>query len=103
MSAWDDLQARAAAQTPASSGVALTFLFGSLAQLVLGRPSVSACDPVDKALGLPHVRPCRAGGSRADLLVNPATGGAVRVGYDLPARFEVPTLPRFSGSQATGG
>jgi hypothetical protein len=95
--------ARANGQTPPTCGAALSLLLGTLVQLRFGRPSVAVDDVAKRAQGLPHVRRCNAGGSSADLLLDPATGGGVRVGFDLPARFEVPTLQRFGGSRLGAG
>lgn len=99
----DPVSIAAAGQTPPTSPAGLTFLFGTLAQLRFGRPAVGIDDACNRAMGLPHVRPCSAGGSSADILVDPSTGGAVRVGYDLPAQFAVPTLPRFANGSRVGG
>lgn len=96
------LTSAAAAQTPPTSPAALSFLFGTLVQLRAGLPSVRIDDAARRAQGLPHVRPCAAGQSSADLLVDPNTGGGVRLGYDLPAVFEVPTLPRFGAASRLG-
>lgn len=92
----------AADEPPPTSAVALSWLFTTLAQLRLGLPSCSVDDTTRARLGMPHVRSCRAGGSRADLLVNPETGGAVRVGFDLPYEQTVPTLPRFGAGSRIG-
>lgn len=96
------LWARAADQTPATSGAALSLTLGTLVQIAFGRCSATIDDVARRAQGLPHVRRCTAGGSSADILHDPATGGVVRIGYDLPAEFAVPTLQRFGAASKLG-